>query len=1010
MKIIKQCCLAVLLAVTGMNVFAGPEVIFHAPFDKDFSAKVNGQTVTGQHTQKVLFETLALMLLRPGVAGNAALIGCSENDLANYSISYPSDILNTKQGAISFWVAPQDWKADDNKFHVFFEAGGENAFLVIYKYFEWSNLFFLYGAKSGAGKGALPWTMAKKDIKKWKMKEWHFITCCWTEQKIWLYVDGSIVDSPSVANPPTTPFQSFIIGGSPNGWKGVKKGAMDKTLIDDVKIFKTPLSGQEVAALYGSYNFKKLDADNSPLTITKVFPRTDREKKILKLSFLLSRFQPDFKAYKVQFKLLDSSKKSVLEKTLISNGTEYEDSINVATLPPGRYLARITPVAAKNEKVPVYEFDYAIPTSPAAWDNNQCGVSNKVPPPWNDMKLLGNNTVECWGRQYTFGNNLFPVQISTGKYSLLQSPVRLMINGKTFDVPCNIKVVKESPAAIELECSGKSEQLTVKTCITVEYDGFMWIKLEVAPVTPLVINSMTLDVPLKKDCATLFDLKEKMYGGYEPGFQGAVTDKTISRNIYEFSPVIWLGNEDAGLQWIAENLKGWHNSDHKQSLQVVSSDNARVLRLNLVDSKVELAQPRNIAFGLQATPVKPLLKGWRNLRNGKNIELWFPWETLHNVPDAEFKTAECEPTMRANEAAGKKLFNYLATYSMSPFFPEFPWWCDLWSKTPPLIGTFTSGSDRAWVEGRVCPNAKSFEDFYAWKFKKLQTDIKLKNIYIDNESAQPCNNAIHGCGWTDDAGKAYDTWNILGTRRLAKRIYTMTKEYDPQGLVVRHMSGEKVGANDAFADILVDGELYVFQVAKDDSYFKIFTPAMFRSVFLSRQFGIVDLFIPQFERSFQTHDTAKYKLFKAGQLPDQEKILRHFKGYFFVHDAKMWPHFGVRIDDFWKIEDNFKMNDDTPFFGYWDKNNPFKLENQSSDREMVSAYVDQGKFMLIAMNDTDIAKRMDIKIDSDALAKSGITNISKLTNPETKAEIEIKGNTLALELKPRDYQIWIYKQ
>jgi hypothetical protein len=46
------------------------------------------------------------MLLRPGVAGNAALIGCSENDLANYSISYPAEILNTKQGAISFWVAP----------------------------------------------------------------------------------------------------------------------------------------------------------------------------------------------------------------------------------------------------------------------------------------------------------------------------------------------------------------------------------------------------------------------------------------------------------------------------------------------------------------------------------------------------------------------------------------------------------------------------------------------------------------------------------------------------------------------------------------------------------------------------------------------------------------------------------------------------------------------------------------------------------------------------------------
>lgn len=116
------------------------------------------------------------------------------------------------------------------------------------------------------------------------------------------------------------------------------------------------------------------------------------------------------------------------------------------------------------------------------------------------------------------------------------------------------------------------------------------------------------------------------------------------------------------------------------------------------------------------------------------------------------------------------------------------------------------------------------------------------------------------------------------------------------------------------------------------------------------------------------------------------------------------------MDDLWKIEDDFKMTGETPFFGYWDKNNPFKLENQSSDREMLSAYVDQGRIMLIAMNDTGNAKRMNIRIDTEKLSKYGIGKISKLTNPETNAEVELNGNTVNLEVKPRDYQILIYKQ
>lgn len=53
---------------------------------------------------------------------------------------------------------------------------------------------------------------------------------------------------------------------------------------------------------------------------------------------------------------------------------------------------------------------------------------------------------------------------------------------------------------------------------------------------------------------------------------------------------------------------------------------------------------------------------------------------------------------------------------------------------------------------------------------------------------------------------------------------------------------------------------------------------------------------------------------------------------------------------------------------------------------------------------------MNVKIDMDKLSKYGISGIGKLINPETKAGIEANGDMVNLELKPRDYQIWIYKQ
>ncbi|MHB9139648.1 MAG: hypothetical protein ACYC4Q_09620, partial [Victivallaceae bacterium] len=119
MKVIKQ-CFVIMLMVFALSVYAEPQEVFYAPFDKDFSATVNGKIMQGQHTQQVLFESIGA-LLPPGVSGKAALIGRPENNLSShYGITYKgTDIISPKQGSVSFWIAPQDWKASDKNFHIF---------------------------------------------------------------------------------------------------------------------------------------------------------------------------------------------------------------------------------------------------------------------------------------------------------------------------------------------------------------------------------------------------------------------------------------------------------------------------------------------------------------------------------------------------------------------------------------------------------------------------------------------------------------------------------------------------------------------------------------------------------------------------------------------------------------------------------------------------------------------------------------------------------------------------
>ncbi|MCM8770129.1 MAG: hypothetical protein NC911_10800, partial [Candidatus Omnitrophica bacterium] len=91
-----------------------------------------------------------------------------------------------------------------------------------------------------------------------------------------------------------------------------------------------------------------------------------------------------------------------------------------------------------------------------------------------------------------------------------------------------------------------------------------------------------------------------------------VARSSLWRNL--FVPYIWLGAEERGLSFFAENDKGWvteKGKSKKPVVELMDEGEKITLKVYLINRPVTLTEERKITFGLQASPTKPLREDWR---------------------------------------------------------------------------------------------------------------------------------------------------------------------------------------------------------------------------------------------------------------------------------------------------------------------------------------------------------------------------------------------------------------
>ena len=990
--------LILLPAVAASVSAAEVKPVFHAAFDYDFRAETSKGTVTGKHSHDLNMESLST-LMQQGVKGKAAKVGI---DLVNGKadgnmIRYPGEVVNAETGTIAFWLKPLDWDFKDSKFHIFCELRGPDSWITIYKYGGKHAPSFLYGTlRRGA------YSFATASAKKWDRGEFRHVAATWDKTDIRIYMDGILSSAVKIRKDamPKSFKQLFIGPSSAKAWKNPDgdKLIAGNSLIDDFRIYDRPLSGGEIEELFASYGVKQIDKSKIPVRITRTKMLLTPDGKALNFDFTMTRTTLKRRGFPVEMEVLKDGR-SVLKTTLNSPSVEYRHVFKLSEWKEGDYEIILRPVReTAGDKIENRNFRFVI---------GECApvIDHSVPPPWKPVSYRNGEFASLMSKT-VFGGQLFPGQLFSEKTPLLEKPMRFVCNGTVVTGKAAVKVVETHPDRQTLESVVQGKGFDLKSRCRYEFDGMMWFDVTLMPRGTFAARNAKIEIPLRSEVSTLYNCFARDYFHFQ-GYRAGALTKTIKCDHYNLDngrhAAVWVGNEERGLYYFTQDQAGRRLKNRKETVRLDPGKNGALLTVNLIDYPSNLQKPVTWSFGLQVTPARPFIRKRTIFRLGSyyrpgiGLVPWFPWEIIHNVPDARFKKDNYMADRRARSNQGKvPVCHYFAGFSTSPENLSYPMHAYDWSITPPPVGTEASVDSREWRYVYVCPNSASYRNTYLRNFEKCIRELKMDCLYFDNHLSYYCTNEKHGCGWRDEHGKLYPSSNVLGNRELAKGCYRISRKLFPNGLIVRHLTQTPEAPVIAFADGAVDGESFIMNVGKDESYYNIFKPDFFRASFMGVQFGIPDSYIPQFERSYGLHYPEKLKLAKAGKLKDQRIHIRHFMGYFFVHDADMYACYGVDPRPFWKRMDQLGIGAETPFYGYWNKLNPVKKVSPKNERVMVSSYACKDGFLTVLMNDTDSPVTVKLLPDGKRLGKSPV-----VTDIESGKTADLQ----AVTLPARDFRM-----
>lgn len=305
-----------------------------------------------------------------------------------------------------------------------------------------------------------------------------------------------------------------------------------------------------------------------------------------------------------------------------------ENRFEVGDLPDGQYTVTVEVSGGDYRR----SFTRTFRRTHFVWENNKLGVSDQVFEPFKPIRVDGRELSVVMRRYRKGGLGLWESVQAIGndqnsKYrEILTAPMSLKIQGQPLNG--DGRFTSTSDHKVVYEGMAEHPAVQVRTRTITEYDGCMRVEMTLQPGDEgTELQDLVLDIPIRDDLAPLFHATttalRRNPSGSTPKGEGRIWD---SRDFPDgewygnFHPYYWLGGPERGIAWFADNDRGWvlnatpeNPSKSVPCQELIRKGDTLTLRVNFVQKPITLEQKRTIVFGLIASPVKPMRRGWRRI-------------------------------------------------------------------------------------------------------------------------------------------------------------------------------------------------------------------------------------------------------------------------------------------------------------------------------------------------------------------------------------------------------------
>ncbi|MFP4028085.1 MAG: glycoside hydrolase domain-containing protein [Candidatus Brocadiia bacterium] len=696
--------------------------------------------------------------------------------------------------------------------------------------------------------------------------------------------------------------------------------------------------------------------------------------------------------------------------------------VEVGDLPAGRHTVRVAPEgdAEAGETSIMREY--------FPWEGNRFGITNKIYPPFEPIKIK-DDTLQVVMRKYTVGGLGFWQSVQargneTDYKELLAAPMRLVANGKPLEGEGKFSSTAPHRAIYEGKATGPA--VTVESRAISEYDGCMRVELTLRPgAGKEQLQSLSLAIPIKDEMAPLWHLCTMGIRGNPAGRTpegkgqfwqtrgqyGTMRPHGNRQRRGNWEPYIWLGAEERGLAWFADNDAGWvpDYKNKKPALTMERKEGVLTLRVHLVQKPVVLEEPRTIVFGLMGSPAKPMPENWRNIVLGN---MWkysgslpgyrkFDWMGSQYWGSNEYFSAKYPVNKdfsvldKMQEAWLGKPGNfkeYLRIWSDRNLGDAYPGgghgqeqtrklvqvslqWArrvpgDMtvyWEEFVKVTGTHPEMRTFRWEwtggNGHTPNICRSYRDFACWFGAEfLRRGIGL---YFDNTFMEPAFDPVTTTAYRHEDGYVQPTAGIWARRAYLKRIWTLHRQLPPEKMHPRmtlHMTNTQILPYMVWNDSNLDLEWH-YQVLPRQ---KAFRPDLMRAESLGLQTGN----IPQ-------------------ALAKNRKEISHF-GTLMVHEIRSW-FVNPRARDMLQKMLEFGYGRGARVINYWDEDVPLMVSNDQCKWLLLKR---NGKIMVLFCTWNEKAEDLTAKIDTRALEIAP----KKAVNVESDEQLNISGGKFSFEM------------